>query len=582
MRQNSSITATMPVLWVAALATAFVYWLPAWWAPDKTGFGDWQQFLHQWEAARIAIVRYGEWPKWNPYHCGGVMLWGDPQAQAYSPLFPLAFVIGSNLALKLSMTLHMAVGLVGMFLFAREHVAMSASAAALSSFFWCTSGFFAWHLSGGHPAFFPFFFTPWVLIFWRQAQVDRRGIAKLALVLSITLFEGGVYPFPFFALLLLFDGAHTLMTSNYRFDVIKAAAGVVVLTTMISAFRLVPVASTMSQYPRPTAGSDKISASEVLQMLTAYTHSRRWNHEYVWDEYGTLIGWFGLTLAVLGLLVAVAQRRWWIVAGTLLFGSIMVGDHGPLWPWRLLHHVPVFDSLRVPSRFAVLLTFFIALGVGLIADKLRRASINFFGSTTLLKLLPLVLLGVFVTETYAGNFKVLNRFRYPPLEVEAESPTFYLTDSSEYRDYASFPARGVGNARCYSGMNYPPARRLWVGKLPQAKIENGKVRSSGQTTNTAFAEVDADSKTEVTFNRTYAPGWQARIVDLDQPAAPGAPPHFETSALQADRWGRAMAVVPKGSHRIELRYEPPLFWESLGVSGLGIVAALLVLFLRRR
>lgn len=555
-------------IWLFAFTAAFVYWLPAWLPLHKTGFGDWQQFLHQWEAARIAIVRHGEWPLWNPYHCGGVMLWGDPQAQAYSPFFPLALLLGSNIALKLSMTVHMAVGLVGAFLFARDQVAMTPQAASLAAFFWCTTGFFAWHLSGGHPAFFPFFFTPWVLLFWREAQTDRRGVAKLALVLTVTLFEGGVYPFPFFALLLLFDGVFMMLSSD-RIAALKAAVGVVTLTTLSSAFRLVPVANTMHNYPRPTSGGDKLGLDEVLTMFTAYSHARRWDHEYVWDEYGTLIGWSGLALVAVGVLALLVERRWWVLAGALTFGALMLGDRGEFWPWRLLHHVPVFDSLRVPSRFAVLLTFFLSLGAGIAADRLRRRLNSLFGRNPRFDFAPLLIATLVAVEMYAGNFSVISRFRYPALASDQTEPSYYLTPASEYHDYASFPARGVGNPRCYSGMNYPPARQLWTGEQAQARIDAGEVIAASRTNNTLFAEVRATRKATVTLNQTHTQGWQGRIVHLDKPDLPGLPPAFDSDLARPDKFGRTTVTVPKGHHRVELRYAPRYFWESLCLSLLG-------------
>ena len=530
MRQQTPIITRRVGLWLAAFAVAFTYWLPAWWQPSKTGFGDWQQFLHQWEAARIAIVRFGEWPMWNPFHCGGVMLWGDPQAQAYSPFFPLTFLVGSNLALKLSMTIHMAVGLVGSFKLARDHVAISTSASVFSAIFWCTSGFFAWHLSGGHPAFFPFFFTPWVLIFWRDAQTDRRGIAKLALLLAVTLYEGGVYPFPFFALLLLFDGVHALFSSNYRLDVVKAATGVILLTTLSSAFRLIPVATTMQRYPRLTSGSDNVSAQELLEMLTSYSHARRWHHEYVWDEYGTLIGWSGLAFVLLGLVLLVTQRRWWVLTGVILFGSLMLGDHGPYWPWRLLHHVPVFDSLRVPSRFAVFFTFFLSFGVGIFADKVQRVATNLFGDKPLLRALPFVLLALFATETYAGNFSVINRFRYPPLEPTEDNSRFYLTDPKEYSRYASFPPRGVGNPRCYSGMNYPPARKLWGGRTTSGAYYQRRGPRRGADYEYGFCGGQGDDED----TRHLQPNVCARL---------GCSNHFGTQAIHARRPTRVLGCI---------------------------------------
>ena len=41
--------------------------------------GDTRQFAMMWEVSRVSLRDFGELPSWNPYHCGGVVHYLDPQ-----------------------------------------------------------------------------------------------------------------------------------------------------------------------------------------------------------------------------------------------------------------------------------------------------------------------------------------------------------------------------------------------------------------------------------------------------------------------------------------------------------------------
>src|SRR5688572_3251953 len=113
--------------------------------PFGTGFGDYQFFHHNWEFGRVAWSRFGELPLLNPYYCGGIPDFGDPQSQIHHPLFFLSFLIGTTLALKIFVLLHAAAGFFGMYLYARRIAAIGVGGSALAALAWTGSGFFAWH-----------------------------------------------------------------------------------------------------------------------------------------------------------------------------------------------------------------------------------------------------------------------------------------------------------------------------------------------------------------------------------------------------------------------------------------------------
>jgi hypothetical protein len=105
-----------------------------------------------------------------------------------------------------------------------------------------------------------------------------------------------------------------------------------------------------------------VNLREVLVMLTARQHPWRVpEHPFVWAEYGSYVGWSVVIAAALGALWVAWRGPRDLLAGLVVFGAFMLGNHGAWAPWSLLHELPVYDSLRVPTRFAMFVTLYLAL-----------------------------------------------------------------------------------------------------------------------------------------------------------------------------------------------------------------------------
>src|SRR5690606_26606482 len=96
----------------------------------------------------------------------------------------------------------------------------------------------------------------------------------------------------------------------------------------------------------------------------------------VLGEYHAYIGWLGLALVVVGLAVATVEQTWLVALAMMLF-LMMLGHFASWAPWTLLHeHVFPFKSMRVPSRFRLLLlvplSLFVALAIDGVPTYVRR------------------------------------------------------------------------------------------------------------------------------------------------------------------------------------------------------------------
>jgi hypothetical protein len=546
-----------------ALLGAVGFWAWAFVRLHRTGSGDWQRFQHQWEAARVAVMRWGEFPLWDPFHCGGVTLFGDPEAQVYGPLFWLLLPLGTTIGLKVFFVLHTAAGLAGMFVLARRELGAGVAPAIVAAVVWGFGGFFAWHGSSGHITFLPFYFAPWLLLAWRRAAENPRWCVAVAAIMALVFFEGGVYPFPYFTLLLGFDAATRTLGREQHRGIVRAGAIAGVLALLLGAFRLLPILETRELYPRLTSSHDSVSLREVFVMLTGrgpeYEYEYPFGHEYVWPEYGSYTGWMPLIAAGLGGVVAVRGRRWRLAFGAILFGGLMLGYGSPWHPWAILHLVPPFDSLRVPSRFAVLFTFYL----GLLAALALQSLTELLARYRMPRALPLVLAFGIAADVFITNRPARDRWHAPPPPSQIVADVHYhLLPREQYGRFISFPALGVSNRSCSTGMKYRAAPGLWEGDVPQVRLEGttGTLHEESRTANTMRAEVTLNSEGGIVFNQTWAPGWKSSLGTLEQDAA-----------------GRIVVRAPTGTHDVVARYVPRRLAAGAALSLAGLVSSVLVL-----
>jgi hypothetical protein len=537
---------------------------------------------HNWEAARVAVSRFAEWPLWDPFHCGGVSILGNPETQIYSPLFLLTFALGSVLAIKVFLLIHVTCALLGMYLLARRHYRCTPAPAALAAIAWGLSGFFAWHGAGGHATFLPFAFAPWLVMSFRRGLADIRSMVATAALLALVLVEGGTYPFPYFLLLLGFELSYAWVTSNGRIipHSDDTAAGqfpaafnmrnvlwLGLLTGMLGAIRLVPIALSLGHHPRYTVSTDSLALSEVWLMLTAREHG--WHfppHPYVWSEYGTYVGFFVLFLALAGAVLCVKRGQQHLLVGFGLFGLLMLGNVAPFFPWPLLHTALIYDSLQVPSRFAVLFTFYLAL---IAAIALEQASAAMRKQHRALGALVYLLVAGQFVDMLMVNHKIVDRWHGTPISTDSPAPAFYMVKGEDYYEtFASYPQRNIGTPMCYTGsMNWSISPALWTDPSPQTRIlpeNSGHVLSWDRSANRLWANVELDSPATLIWNQNFAPGFRVNKGRL------------------SESQGRLAVELPAGRHDVEIKYAPRSLGPSVAASALGVVVALVLLRQVRR
>jgi hypothetical protein len=552
---------------------------------NHLGANDWRYFSEAWEAARVALVDFHQLPSWNPYHCGGMVLYQEPQTPFPAPLFLLTFFwLPVAVAYKLWLLVHLVVGALGARALMRQRGGNHAEQ-FLGATLVVASGFYAHRMGGGHPSFTPFLFLPWILWAHRRALAEPRFAVLVAGLLALTVYEGGTYPLPLMLVALGADSLWRLGDARERRALAVSLPVALGLFPLLAAARLVPVLAYLREHPRLVPLDDSLTVAEVFEAWLTRTHEWTFaGHKFVWPEYGNYVGLIPVLLMLAGLAIAVVargpearDRR--IDAGVLvLLVWCALGNIPGLSLFGLLHLLPIYESLRVPSRFLGPAGLALALVAVSALIQLRRAA-------AAAELRPALYRGFLVAEGVLGvviaadlclaaapllehHDHVVERGRAPR--------SFALRPGLDYATLPSFPVRGVGTRQCYTPIEWKPATGITEGQAAEARLEPaaaGKLRLTSWTPNALSFAVDLTAPAALVVNQNYETGWRASTGQIGAFRAPGqplwrpgdpAPPGPQAIGLLA-------VSLPAGHSDVRLQHRPRGLGAGLAITLLGLL-----------
>ncbi len=549
-------TRWLPLAAFALALSAFAWW-PMLAAYPATQTGDGPYFQKMVEAARVSVARYHELPLWNPYECGGVPLWDNPESPVAAPLAWLALVVGSTRAIELWYLLHALVGFLGMWALTRHELRLSRAAAFVGAASWAFAGVHSQHLVGGHLVFVPFFYFPLAIFFWRRAERDPRHAVGLGAVVAMTMLEGGTYPLPHLILLLFVETLTRLWPRGRWLPIARAGAIAVAVAFVLSAARTLPVLDQLTHHTRPIVGhdNDAMQWSTLKEVFLARAHDRvAVGQQYVWPEYADYLGPILLSLALAGVFVAGLSHAWLLVLLVLSL-ALMSGSFADWAPWKLLNaHVYPFKEMRVPSRFvysvSLVLSAYAAVAIDRVPRLLGRLGL---ARTPLLRSAIVALAMVGVGDVVGlGISWCASGFNGPPLAQLAPSPRLYLGGAG-LAGFLDQPEQNRGRLECWGEWGFEAGAPLWTGDVPQARAidADARVEALTRSQNTFSFDVDAARPTRVLLNSTFDRGWRSDV---------GA----------AVREGKQLAIeLPPGHHHVRVEYWPHGLTVGLSLSVLG-------------
>jgi uncharacterized membrane protein YfhO len=560
------------ILCIAGLGFALTLWV--WYVVidryPASGAGDGPFFFRLLEAGKVSISRWRELPLWNPYECGGVPLWDNPQSIVAAPLVLLLQPANTTTTIGVWVMLHVTAGFVGTWLLCRSELGTSRLAAFAASYLFAFSAPHSNHLAGGHTAFATFQLAPLALYFWRRAEKDRRMAIALGLLVANVLYSGGVYALALIGLMLALETVTRLTAASRALSIVRAGLVVGVVAVTVGAARLLPVIDQLTHHKRPLAAEvDYIDWQLLKEMYLARSHALRFGHEYVWGEYIAYTGIIVLALAAIGLVLSLRDKLWLFAVGAALL-VLMLGHFAPWAPWTFLKtHVPPFISMRVPARFRLLLVLFIACWVALAIDRLPRLLERFAGGTRLAHTARVVVtaIALFAAGDVAGHsVDVIDSQWNGPTPTRPTPSTRLHLGGANLAQFIDQPRQNRGRLECWEEWVPYKAAALWTGDLPQAKATsaNATVYSVDRTQNSFRVDVEASEPATLLFNTSWARGWRTDV------------------GVAREEAGQLAVEVPPGHHRVKVWYWPVGLTAGLVITGLGLVGALVGLVHKRR
>lgn len=499
---------------------------------------DWDQHLTLHWVPHDTVTQYGEIPLWNPYVCGGMPMLGNPQSRWLSPFFLLHLLFGLERGLQLEMIAHVALAWLGALLLGRT-AGLSWVASLAPAIIFAGSSWFYLHLAEGHTTWMAFAYTPGILA---AAASNRPVLAGIGLALAA--YEGGVYPVPYTVLGLALLALHrTIAERSVR---PLAGLGMTAITAAcVAAPKLLLMQVLMTRYPRAIESTESIGPELLTRALLG--RNQDW-HAVVSDdqqwsflEYGAYVGPIAFALAVCGAIGAKRRAAAWIVllgvGLALSVGGTLGGDYSP---WAFLHQLPVFASLRKPSRFVLLVVLAIGMLAGLGVDRLVSGRGGWR-----MALAVALLVTATIDFAFVGPPQLQVVTYSEEIAFERSKSFVQLNFNTPKQMYAAAKAN-MGSVNCYEPLE-PTVAPLGVNEPgyrgEQYLLREGTVRLVQWSPNRLTLDVSSSTPNVVVINYNYDAFWQV---------ASGTGQTFDHEGLLG-------VNVPAGSQQIVLAYRSQRF-----------------------
>ncbi|MBI2580897.1 hypothetical protein HYV85_03750 [Candidatus Woesearchaeota archaeon] len=504
---------------------------------SKWGRKDWDQHTF-YNAVPIKTVReYGQFPLWNPYYCGGSPLLANIQSAFLTPFFVFPLLLGEIDGMKLQVVAYFIAGLIGMYFLAKK-TGIKGPAAILPPMLFMMSSMFSLKVREGTTTFFPVALLPWAFLFFLKSLTDKKHIISTALVLALIFFGGGHYALPYAILFLaIYASLHSFEKRNLT-PMLKLVF-ICALTLLLGAVKFLPSLEFFDEQPRLTSANEgttlNIAAHAFLDRNQEHT---QWleGQQYWWHEYGSYVGAVPLLLFILGA-VFCFRKTWKLALMALLFFILYLGSKSPVNLWSVLHSFPVFSSMRIPSRFDILIMLCSALIAGIGLSYVARKLSEFFAKkriavTAAKTALYLIVFGIlafsFADLTIVSRQNLANTFTFEPLNAIANfkaSEHFYQTNATYelqgYEHSSLYPVflSNRGKVDCYEE-THPPISALHIedsGYRGEVYLLNGRGNAtiSYFSPNKIIVKIDAGENDTLILNQNYYKGWRTNYGEAD-------------------------------------------------------------------
>ncbi|HEX4913022.1 MAG TPA: hypothetical protein VFV51_03645, partial [Vicinamibacterales bacterium] len=559
---------------------SIVFCWPLFEMPQGLGSNDWDQHLFYYGVVLKNVIEYGQMPYWNPWYCGGNVMWQNPQVALLSPVYPLTLVMSLQLAMKINIVLHYWIGFIGMHLLLTRIVGVTFLPAVIYLATLVTAaGAPAIHLRVGHSVFLPGFYLPLQLYFFFKAF--KTGEWKYVLLSSMTMaamvFNGGTHILPMsVAALGTFAVVAAIARRDWRPIAFVALFGIAAIA--YSAPKLLPVAQFVAgeefwDTRNPTEKPDLVTIDILKQTYLVPTQEvggRLAMQRHGWHEYGNYIGPGSAIALVAGLIWVLVRRapshHWFGVSlalTTIVLFLLSLGEFSAYAPAVLAQHLPLFENFRIPSRYTIPFLQFAALTLGWAFQSIVAR----YGFPRAARIAVALACTIAAAHLIAVNrWHLKDVFNQPPFDTEFRwmaGPAEIATDKDSNAYVAGSPMlRALVEHRaffyCYESLQLqrgaaPERPPLWVeGPARISDVEFTPNRLS-------FNVFGGPEPAKLLVNYNWSPGWSTNMGTIEPMGEPGKI--------------ATVTIAPGQTGRYELSFTPPGLYAGAALFAIAALAS---------
>lgn len=399
------------------------------------GYHDWDMILSERAYMRETIFKYHQIPLWNPYFCGGNSFIGDPLFPTLSLSLILPVLFPPITGMKINLVIFLVIGMYGMFLLSK-HYRLRGFSSLLPSFVFMLSSLFAAHIAEGHVYYLTMSWLPYTFLFFLKSSKKKIYLILSAFFVSLTFLSGGIF-LTFMLFIFFFFYSLLIFFNKKQIKIFMHLAIIFFLMIGFTAFKSIPTVFYLKNSQlmdrNRTNLLDKTDINKVYNQFLSHNQSIRAipNNEnegrtWEWHEYSSYIGILPITLFLMGILLFY-KKHWVLIISALVFLFVSFGAFYNINPWKLLSILPVFSSMRVPSRFLLIFLFPFSIIVGI--------TFSYFEAKYLTKSLFKKTIALFIISFILIDLILVAR---PLLDEALTDIPFKLEPSGEFKQSVNF------------------------------------------------------------------------------------------------------------------------------------------------
>jgi hypothetical protein len=424
------------------------------------------------EAFRVSVIKYGQFPWFNPWVAGGVPLYANPQFGLVSIQAILVLIFGTLVGLKISIILYALLGMWGIYCLLRYNDTPVARSLMLGYIF-AFGGFGVYHITGGHLTFAVYYLIPFLLWSFQRLLKESKWIV-FSLIFSLCLLSASHYIILQFMLILFGISILAIWKKPYGKNPKELAIiylksfGLILILT---AHKIFFAYQYLASYPRLGGDANAVSILTLLRSLiippSPYNHTQPAGLNYSWGEYSAYSGIILIFIVIFIFIILFRNKKLITnkiyVVFLIIIGSFLLalGRFSKFSPFNLLGELPVYSSMIAPARWMGWFFFGIILLIGLI--KLNKSQEKIISLLLVVSVLEIA----FFTIPYIKFMNPNIKYSAPNItNNKFEQYADYKKD--EYMRYLNGTQSNLGEVRGYEAIInydlYRPTNRCGVNK----------------------------------------------------------------------------------------------------------------------